>query len=306
MKLDSLRCLAEIAKTGSITKTAERLLMTKSALSMIIKNLENELDVALLKRSTRGVELTAAGEMVLEKANLIFALIDQIEAEAWIYRNSETTDEIRYYMTASFANDMFPAVLKKLRTITGGANIVTETCGKTAMIEAVKKDKYNIGFLLTTYDDINEIVNEPDIVVNKINQCKLYAVTAKYSKHVAENKRKLTQDDMRNLPVINHTGKNIEVDEEYRNNLPKKAILTTDNMNIYVQAILEDIGVGYLSNNLILRDSSVRNLLRFLPLENEFYNTLYLLTNKDCPHDLRAKHEGILLEITKSYFEDER
>lgn len=115
IRVETLAYLEEVAKTRSISKAAENLYLSKSSLSAAIKNLENELGVSLLNRSSYGVELTDAGEMVVKKSKIIFELFEQIKEECWIYEENEKIEEITCVMTESFANNIFPDLLRKLR-----------------------------------------------------------------------------------------------------------------------------------------------------------------------------------------------
>ncbi len=54
-----------IIETGSFTKAAEQLGYTQSAISQIIRSLEQELSTKLLLRSRKGIALTADGEQLL-------------------------------------------------------------------------------------------------------------------------------------------------------------------------------------------------------------------------------------------------
>ncbi len=62
ISLTALRALASIRETGSLTKTAQQLTLTQSAISRAISSLEQQLGTALLNRGTRPVQLTAEGE----------------------------------------------------------------------------------------------------------------------------------------------------------------------------------------------------------------------------------------------------
>ena len=71
MELRHLRYFVAVAEEGSLTVAAERRLHTaQPSLSRQIRDLEQEVGVALLKRSVRGIELTAAGRVFLDHARL--------------------------------------------------------------------------------------------------------------------------------------------------------------------------------------------------------------------------------------------
>ncbi len=69
--LRQLRAFAAVARTGSFTVAAESLFVTQSALSGLIKELEQSLGLRLFDRSTRRIHLSAIGQA-------IYPLIDKI------------------------------------------------------------------------------------------------------------------------------------------------------------------------------------------------------------------------------------
>jgi len=73
MELRHLRYFVAIAEEGSFTGAAERLWVAQPGLSTQIRRLESELGVQLFERHTRGVDLTAAGELFLERARTVLA-----------------------------------------------------------------------------------------------------------------------------------------------------------------------------------------------------------------------------------------
>ena len=75
--LVDLQLFIAVAETRSITAGAERANLALASASARIKGLEAALGVALLKRGRRGVELTAAGESLLDHARII---IHDVEA----------------------------------------------------------------------------------------------------------------------------------------------------------------------------------------------------------------------------------
>lgn len=79
MKLTHLEAFVAVCTTGSFTRAAEHLAITKSAASQHVAALERELGVQLLHRSTRRQTLTESGEALLADAR---ALLDQAQRVA--------------------------------------------------------------------------------------------------------------------------------------------------------------------------------------------------------------------------------
>ncbi len=76
MELRHLRYFVAIAEERSFTRAAERLWVAQPGLSTQIRRLEAELGVRLFERHTRGVDLTSAGELFLERARAVLAAAD--------------------------------------------------------------------------------------------------------------------------------------------------------------------------------------------------------------------------------------
>ena len=76
MNLRKYEAFASVISLGSLTRAAEALGCTQSAVSHMINSLENELGFRLLIRSRHGVKLTADGEKALPA---VLAVLDSNE-----------------------------------------------------------------------------------------------------------------------------------------------------------------------------------------------------------------------------------
>ena len=78
IELRHLRYFLAIAEHGSLRKAAERIFVAQSSLSRAVRVLEESLDVVLLERRARGVELTAPGRRLVETSRKILADVDAL------------------------------------------------------------------------------------------------------------------------------------------------------------------------------------------------------------------------------------
>nr|BAD11151.1 putative LysR -type regulator [Arthrobacter sp. BA-5-17] len=81
METRHLRYFVAVAEERHFGRAAARLHMAQPPLSQQIKQLEEQLGTQLLVRSTRKVELTAAGELLLERGRRILEDLDSLESD---------------------------------------------------------------------------------------------------------------------------------------------------------------------------------------------------------------------------------
>ncbi|MCM2997819.1 LysR family transcriptional regulator [Paenibacillus cellulositrophicus] len=67
MNTEKLEYLVEVARAGSISKAAEQLHVTISAVSQAITSLESEWGISIFTRSKSGVTLTPEGKIIIKK-----------------------------------------------------------------------------------------------------------------------------------------------------------------------------------------------------------------------------------------------
>ncbi len=77
MRLSDLQHFIDVAEYGSLTHAAEVRGISQPGLSRIVRELENQLGAVLLRRTGRGIELTAGGERFLEFARATLAQFEQ-------------------------------------------------------------------------------------------------------------------------------------------------------------------------------------------------------------------------------------
>jgi DNA-binding transcriptional LysR family regulator len=77
LRLKDLHTLQTVAEVGSMAKASERLSLSQPAISKAVSDMEHTLGVPLLDRSSRGVELTECGRLLVERARVIFDEVRQ-------------------------------------------------------------------------------------------------------------------------------------------------------------------------------------------------------------------------------------
>lgn len=78
-RFDAMQAFARVVETGSFTKAAETLHMSKTSVTQLVQQLEARLRVRLLNRTTRKVNVTADGAVYYERVLRLLADMDDAE-----------------------------------------------------------------------------------------------------------------------------------------------------------------------------------------------------------------------------------
>ena len=107
-----LKSFVAIVETGTFGRAAARINRTQSAVSLQIKNLEEQLGGVLFNRTGRKVVLTPQGEIFLSYARRMI----QLQREAYSrLREPDAEGEIRFGTPEDFATHYLPDVLARFR-----------------------------------------------------------------------------------------------------------------------------------------------------------------------------------------------
>lgn len=112
METARFKAFLAAAETGSFSRAAERLCYTPSGVSQLVNALEEELGFALLRRSTRGVTLTANGEVLLTAVRDLLAQEERIRQLSSELKGL-ATGRITIASLSSIATHWLPAVIRE-------------------------------------------------------------------------------------------------------------------------------------------------------------------------------------------------
>src|SRR5580765_1182617 len=110
-RLDDIEALILAVERGSLTAAAAMLGSTPSAVSRAISRLEQRLGVQLLRRSTRHIGLTEAGEQYLEQSRHAFSLLDAAE-RALQGQRQRVAGRVRISAPTTYAHHRLPSRLR--------------------------------------------------------------------------------------------------------------------------------------------------------------------------------------------------
>lgn len=115
ISLRQIRAFIAVASTGSFTEAARRMHLTQSAVSMVVRQLEEEMALPLFDRHGRGVTPTAAAMEFLPLAKRIQEDLERITSGARDIRTLQR-GALRLGATQMLACTYIPEVLKTFET----------------------------------------------------------------------------------------------------------------------------------------------------------------------------------------------
>jgi DNA-binding transcriptional LysR family regulator len=145
MELRHLRYFVAVADELNFRRAAERLHVTRPALSKQIKDLESQTGVRLLNRDTVSVSLTDAGSVFLAEARSILSDVDravELAREAQDGRRGQ----LRIGSVGQIASGFLPEVLKAFGEALPGVEVSFVEMTPVEQLAALAKGQIHIGF----------------------------------------------------------------------------------------------------------------------------------------------------------------
>lgn len=165
MELRHLRYFAAIAEERHFGRAAERLGIAQPPLSKQLQDLEEELGYSLVDRSRRPIELTAAGQTLLEHAR---SLLEAVEIAVRETRRSGAghSGRVSIGYPSSLAYSGLTQLLRAFRERSPDVAIEVRELPPADQIEALKRGDLDVGF-------VRAPLHEPQLTSENIRTEKL-------------------------------------------------------------------------------------------------------------------------------------
>lgn len=237
MNWDNIRVFIHVNRLGSIAKAAERLDINHSTVLRRLNQLESELNVQLFSRSTKGYEITPAGEELLEQAVAMETHAQALQRQA-ASNKKESSGKLAIAIPPAGSIDLIPAMAafrKQNPTIELNLNA-------QIALSDLNKLEAEVSIRFT---------NEPpnDYVGFKLLELpyKIYASEA----YLKANPGITSIDVVPEWIIINVTGLNNDF-EPWVKSLPSqpKISVRTNSTELAAEAVASDLGVTFLPEHI--------------------------------------------------------
>ena len=159
MTIQQLEYVVAVDEYRYFVKAAEACSVTQSTLSLMIKKLEDELDVVIFKRDTHPVEPTKIGRKVIEEAKLVLDHSKQL-VELTQSEKALATGPLKVGMISTVAPVLMPKTFSYINTFHPSIKLQALEMRSAAIIDCLKKAEIDMGILTAPVDD-KEILELP-------------------------------------------------------------------------------------------------------------------------------------------------
>ena len=142
--LRQLHAFIAVAQTGSFTLAAERLFVTQSALSGLIRELESSLGLRLFDRSTRRLRLSVIGQELYQQIEKILHDLEGVVSEAGNLKALQR-GKVRIAVPQLLACTLLPQVMADFKALHPGVQLRMVDCAVESVMARVFSGEVDIG-----------------------------------------------------------------------------------------------------------------------------------------------------------------
>lgn len=174
MDIKQLNYFLAIIEEGSITKAAERLHIAQPPLSHQLKLLEEELEMKLIERTTKKLQITGAGELLQYRAEQILQLVETTINELKNY-NNEFLGVLSVGTVPSSGGVLLPELLYSFHEKYPSLNFQIREGDTYRILDMLTKGIIDIGIVRTPFNsEIFESISLPYDPMMAITKDNLY------------------------------------------------------------------------------------------------------------------------------------
>lgn len=152
IKLDKLKSFLLVAEESNLTRAAARRHSTPSAVSEHLRQLEDELQLALFERSKRGMTLTAEGERLLVPVRQVFSAVEDVRNLAQSLRSTRRAT-LRLGLNSPPEYLRVDQVLRRQAQTLPQLSLEMKTRSSRQIIEQLLMEDLDLGYVYGAWTD---------------------------------------------------------------------------------------------------------------------------------------------------------
>lgn len=275
MHIETLKVFRDLAELRSFSKTAEKHLLSQSAISQQLAQLEMAYKCQLINRKKRPIELTKAGQLLHQAAKDILERYEQLRSDLNALKSSETT---RINVAAIFSIGMYtlPDYVKQFMVAYPNVNVHVEYLSADKIYELVLEGDVDIGLVAVPKRDkrleVYEFADEPLVLVCSpkhplANETQIDIHKLQFERFIAFEK---------GVPTRGWIDAILD-----RYSVAVRPVMEFDNVETIKRAVEINAGISILPESAVLQEVS-GGTLKSMPFANEsLYRPTGTIVRKD-------------------------
>jgi DNA-binding transcriptional LysR family regulator len=162
--IHQLQLFVKLTETCSITRTAEEMFMTQPAVSIQLKNLQNQFHFPLYEIIGKKVYITDLGWEVLEYAKRILAEIEELQFKTKQY-DGTILGKLKI-SAASTGKYVIPYFLSEFTNMHSGVDLLLDVTNRTKVLESLKTNQTDFAIVSILPENLE--VEEIELVENRL------------------------------------------------------------------------------------------------------------------------------------------
>jgi len=242
MRIEQLFYFKKLAEVGSITATSQELFISQQALSAAIKKLEEELHTQLFLRTSQGVSLTVSGEYLLQQADKILSMLDQIKLH---FLNEKQEDiQLSIGSIPVALRHILPKTISYFYKNLPNVHLNISTLSTSEIIAQVQSNILDLGIISTlAIDGEDELIFDKEIAFTPIMQLSFSVVVHKNHPLNKFNRLSLSQLVQYPALIMDYGDAETALPKRILTHYNVSSMIPINNEILYNQ-MLED-GLGY-------------------------------------------------------------
>lgn len=188
--LNQLRIFLKVVQTESVTKASEELYLTQPAVSIQLKNFQDQFDIPLTEVVGRKIYITDFGREIAEAAENIINQVHAINYKTLAYKG-QLTGKLKISVVST-GKYVIPYFLSQFMKENAGVELNMDVTNKYKVLESLENN--SVDFALVSILPTTQNIEKLDLLQNK-----LYLVG---SEKVTSKKGNSTKEIFENLPLI--------------------------------------------------------------------------------------------------------
>lgn len=188
--LNQLRIFLKVVQTESVTKASEELYLTQPAVSIQLKNFQDQFDIPLTEVVGRKIYITDFGREIAEAAENIINQVHAINYKTLAYKG-QLTGKLKISVVST-GKYVMPYFLSQFMKENAGVELNMDVTNKYKVLESLENN--SVDFALVSILPTTQNIEKLDLLQNK-----LYLVG---SEKVTSKKGNSTKEIFENLPLI--------------------------------------------------------------------------------------------------------